>query len=313
MQKRTDILILKHGALGDIIQAFDAFASVRMSFPSAHISVLTSPAFAPLLERSGWFDRVEIDKRAPFWNLNELMKNRRLLSRNWDMVLDFQCSKRTGHYAKFRQKHTRWFGLSDYVTDRLPDFTSVNNADRMLRTAQMAGAKMHEAELNWLMGASDWPAAADCVKSEPYALIFAGCSLAKPQKRWRADYFADIAQQAFDAGIRPVLGGTAQDRDANDEVLRKCPGALDLTAKTSIVELASLCAQARFVVGNDTGPVFLAAKSDTPTVMVMGAETNPEMSAPRGRQASYIRAADIQDITPDQLIEKLSGLKVFEC
>ena len=42
MVMNEKILIIKHGALGDVIQGFDAFASIRAHFSDAHIAVLTS-------------------------------------------------------------------------------------------------------------------------------------------------------------------------------------------------------------------------------------------------------------------------------
>ncbi len=310
MQDNKKILILKHGALGDIIQGFDAFASVRTSFPTADISLLTSSAFAPLLTNSGWFDEVLIDNRAPFWKVSAHLALARILHRNWDIVLDFQCSKRTANYAKFKSVNTKWFGISKNATDKLPDFTGVNNADRMLITAEQAGVSRLQAKMDWLIS-GELPASAQTLQGHKYGVLFAGCSLAKPQKRWPAEGFIELANSLLKAGIRPVLAGTAQDRDANNAVLDKCPEALDVTAKTNLTALAALCAQASCVIGNDTGPVFLAAKCGTPTVMVMGGDTDPLMSAPKGSQASYIKADNIKTIQAEQVLQKLQNLGVL--
>ena len=65
-------LIIKHGALGDLIQGLDAFASLRKSFPSANLTLLTSPPFAPLVKLMPYFDGIIIDERRPFYNLNKM-------------------------------------------------------------------------------------------------------------------------------------------------------------------------------------------------------------------------------------------------
>ena len=62
------ILIIKHGALGDIIQALDAFASVRQGNVSAHIAIMTTPAFVSLMRAMPWFDEVISDPRAGLFN-----------------------------------------------------------------------------------------------------------------------------------------------------------------------------------------------------------------------------------------------------
>ena len=50
MPERKQILVIKHGALGDVVQGFDAYASLRAGLPDAHIAVLTSPAFAGFMQ-----------------------------------------------------------------------------------------------------------------------------------------------------------------------------------------------------------------------------------------------------------------------
>ena len=75
------ILIIKHGALGDIIQGIDAFASLREGFKDAHITMMTSPAFASLMKQMPYFDEVFTDNRAPVWQLTQLFRIKALFQR----------------------------------------------------------------------------------------------------------------------------------------------------------------------------------------------------------------------------------------
>ena len=78
------ILLIKHGALGDIIQAFDAFESLRKSYPDAHISLLTTKPYEKLMKSSNWFDEVLIDQRATAWNIFQTLRLKSLLRMGWD-------------------------------------------------------------------------------------------------------------------------------------------------------------------------------------------------------------------------------------
>jgi len=307
MGKNEKILVIKHGALGDIIQGFDAFASLRAHFPDAYIAVLTTPVFASLLSASGWFDEVLVDRRKPVWNLASTFSTLSHIRAGWTQIIDMQCSRRTARYARFAPAGARWFGTAPAATDRLPDFTGVNNADRMLITAKQAGASASPACLDWLLSAK-LPEKAPHLAERKYAVLFAGCSLAKPQKRWPAEQFSEIARFAHAHGITPVLAGTKDDKSANEQVKHHFAEVLDLTAETDLMSLASLLASACFVVGNDTGPVFLAAKCGTPTIMVMGEEPDPEMSAPTGKKAEYVRHIPLASLGADEVISKLVSL-----
>ena len=68
------VLVIKHGAFGDVVQAFDAFASLRQTLSDARITLLTTPPYQQFLAASGWFDEIIGDKRAPVWNLAETLR-----------------------------------------------------------------------------------------------------------------------------------------------------------------------------------------------------------------------------------------------
>ena len=294
------ILVIKHGALGDIVQGFDAFESLRKSAPTAHITLLTGPAFADFMQRSGWFDEVVIDKRHSPLNLVASWHLWSFLRQRWDKVIDLQCSLRTQRYARFVRSGVRWFGTAQSASDPMPDFTGVNNRDRMMVAVEKAGARPMIARLDWLI-----PASFDGDMPQKYCMLIAGCSAAKPSKRWPPQAYADIARAALSNGITPVLIGTAADAEVNQEIRRAVPDVHDMTSRTSLFQLAALASKAVFVVGNDTGPVFLAARAGAPTWMLMGPETNPEMSAPVGPKANWLRASPLASLDAAQVCQAI--------
>jgi ADP-heptose:LPS heptosyltransferase len=105
-----------------------------------------------------------------------------------------------------------------------------------------------------------------------------------------------------------LIVGTAADRDAADAVLKRAPDCKDLVGETDLPQLAALFARCGHVIGNDTGPVFLAARTGTPTLMVMGSDTDPAMSAPVGARAGWVRATPISDVTAAQAFAALMTL-----
>ena len=300
------ILVIKHGALGDLIQGFDAYAGLRAGHPDAHIAFLTSPPYSGIAGRMPWFDEVIIDQRATPLNLAQSLRLRSVFRARWNMVVDLQCSRRTARYHRFlAAAGCRWFGTAAGASDPYPDLTGVNNAERMRTAVSMAGGDgAVEADLDWLADAASAPTGC-----EGATVLVPGCSLAKPRKRWPPSLFSKLAEEELGRGKKVVIIGTSADRDATDKVLSAVPGCLDLVEKTNLPSLAALLAKAGAVVGNDTGPVFLAARSGAPTLMVMGPDTDPKMSAPVGPRAAWIRKESIADISVDEAMAALARLR----
>lgn len=303
------ILVIKHGALGDMIQGLDAFYSLRQGHPDAHIALLTAPAFAGFARLMPWFDEIIIDPRASFLNIAATWRARAVIRQDWDMIIDQQCSRRTNRYhASFAKAGTKWFGTAKKASHPYPDFAGVNNHQRMVTAAIMAGGSettLADNPMNWLdNGCVDLPVG----MPDKAVILVPGCSPAKPQKRWHFKQFAALARNLHDNGYPIVIVGTNAERETVNQLMALAPFCIDLVGQTDLVALAAIFRRADLVVGNDTGPVFLAARAGAPTIMVMGSDTDPSMSAPTGVNCGWVRKPVIDDVSPDDVLSAFKQL-----
>ena len=79
MEEPRRILVVKLGALGNVILSLGPFATIRRHHAGAHITLLTTAPFADWLARSPWFDAVWIDERPEWWDLAGWLRLRRRL------------------------------------------------------------------------------------------------------------------------------------------------------------------------------------------------------------------------------------------
>ena len=105
----SNILIIKHGSLGDLIQANGAIKDIKKNFPQDKVLLLTTQPYADFMSTCPYIDGVLIDKRLPRWNLFYLYKLKKLLERyNFEYVFDLQNSSRTRFYRRFLLPNLRW-------------------------------------------------------------------------------------------------------------------------------------------------------------------------------------------------------------
>jgi ADP-heptose:LPS heptosyltransferase len=302
MPKIQKMMVIKHGALGDMVQALDGFASLRAGHPDAHLSLLTTAPFVSFARAMPFFDDVLLDPRANPWNIMALIQMRNLFRQGWTRIYDFQSSKRTKRYFQFLvPTATEFVGSPVKASHPLPEMMGMNNRDRMVKTAVIGGCPAISAPMDWLNAPRP-------KLPQPYAVMIPGCSPRKPAKRWPASHFVSLAQKLLKRGIRPILVGTKIDQGPGEEIKTFVPAVIDKINQTSLMDLAPLFRGATLVVGNDTGPVFLAARLHVPTLMVMSRHTDPNMSAPFGNRAGWIKREDITTITADMVLELLDRM-----
>lgn len=284
------ILVIKLGALGDVVLAFQAFADIRAHHPAARITLLTTPPFSPLLAASPWFDRIVIDRRPRWWDLPGVARLRADL-RGFDLVYDLQTSGRSRSYFHLAGRPA-WSGIARGAS--LPHDNPARNAmhtiERQRDQLAMAGVPPGPAAgLAWLREGGP-------PLDSPYALLVPGAAPHRPAKRWPAERFGELARLLAARGIRPVVAGTASEAPLAATIRAACPGALDLAGRTSLPDLAGLAARASLAVGNDTGPMHLAAAMGCPSLVLFSAESDPALTAPCGPggiPAAVLRVPDL--------------------
>ena len=107
----SNILIIKHGSLGDIVQISGVLQDIRENYPDPEkkIFILTTLPYVELLSKCPFVDGVLIDKRLPRWNILYLIKLKKLLAKfNFIKVYDLQNSARTSFYRKFLFHKIDW-------------------------------------------------------------------------------------------------------------------------------------------------------------------------------------------------------------
>lgn len=293
------ILVIRLGALGDFVLSFGPFAAIRAHHPAAGISLLTSAPFADLARRSPWFDRVLVDLRPPWWRPDRLLTLRRQL-RGFDMVYDLQTSARSAWYYRLAARPP-WSGIAPGCSapHANPARNTMHTLERQAEQLAAAGiVAVPSPDLSWLAAgpAPDLP--------RPYALLVPGAAPHRPEKRWPVARFADLAARLRARGLAVAVVGSR----AETPLAAAIPGAIDLTGQTDLFALAALAARAALAVGNDTGPMHLAAAMGARCVVLFGPASDPALTAPRGPGGVWpvvLRAANLSDLPVDRVAAAL--------
>ena len=105
----SNILIIKQGSLGDIVQISGVLKDIRENHPEDKIFILTTAPYVELLSVCPYVDGTIVDRRLPRWNILYLIKLKKLLSKfDFSYVYDLQNSPRTSFYRRFLLNITNW-------------------------------------------------------------------------------------------------------------------------------------------------------------------------------------------------------------
>lgn len=270
--------------------------------------LLSSTPYAELARASPYFDEVWVDSRPPLWDAPGWLRLRRKLrGGRFARVYDLQTSDRSrAYFHLLGRPRPEWSGIArgcSHPHDN-PARDSLHTIER--QREQLAGAGILDVpapDLGWL----DGPLALFDLPPI-FALLVPGGAPCRPAKRWPAEQYASLANALFARGVTPVLIGTVAEQKAIQAILAACPAARDLSARTSFGQLAALARQARFAIGNDTGPMHLIACAGCPTLVLFSGESDPTLCAPRGRAVRILREPALHTLDGERVLTALEEL-----
>ena len=304
MNRIKNILIRQPNWVGDNIFTLPAVQELRRRWPEASLTVLTKPGIVPF-----WKLVPEVDRVIAFpfrGGLHDLRKKfllaRKLGRMRFDLAVIFPRSFESALWAFLAGIRQRWGyreeGRGFLLTRRAvcpQGYRQTHRIDYYFRLLDGGkGGQPAPAAFISLPEKLGAEAQAILKKAFPgrgdHPLIGLHPRASHgPAKCWPVEHYGALAERlGRELGARILIFGTAIEAELNGRVA-EAGGAsvLDLTGKTSLAELAALMAACDVVVGNDTGPIHLAAATGTSVVALFGS-SDPAATAPRGKRVAVI-------------------------
>mgnify|MGYP001324960830 FL=1 len=271
----SNILIIKHGSLGDISQISGALRDIKETYKDKKIFILTTLPYVELLSKCPYIDGVLIDKRLPRWNIIYIVKLKKLL-RKFDFfyVYDLQNSSRTSFYRKFLLNIKNWSSTETILKkgEKKKDFDNESVLERFKIQLEHSDVKINHTlkpDFSWAMTNVDQ--IVNKYFGKKFILLFPFCSPQLSHKKW--PYFNDLIKiiktkhSNIEIAIAPGPGEIEEAKKIE---------AISITNKgksLNHMELAGLIDKSSYVIANDTGPAHMTAHLGKMGLVLFGYHT----------------------------------------
>ena len=306
----SNILIIKHGSLGDLIQANGAIKDIKEFYENRKVFLLTSAPYSIFMSECPYIDGVIIDKKLPRWNLFFLYNLKKLLSKyNFSKVFDLQNSRRTRFYRNFILKNLEWSSSLDTLESgqSKKDFDSHPVLDRMqlqLNKSNIPTKYIKNIDLSWAK--EDLSKLTQQYTNRDYILIFPFCSKKHQNKKW--PFFKDLT-----ARIRreyknnySILVAPGQDELTEANKLNAKVVTHDGKA-VNIKMLISLISGAKFIIANDTGPAHIASHLKKNGLVLFGSHTSAKKVSIENSNFKALSVKNLADLDVNTVMKEVKN------
>jgi len=309
----SNILIIKHGSLGDIAQACGAIQDISENHNNDQIYLLTTKPYFNLFKKNPYLTDVILDKRLSKFNLIYLyFLMRKIKKLKISKVYDLQNSSRTSFYKKILFPNSN-FNIWSSSETTLPkdkskeEFDKKSVLERFNHQLQTSGINTkHTMFPNFSWSCTDVSKIKSEYKLEKYMVLFPFCSPHLVQKKW--PYYNElidkIKNQYNDQYKIVLVPGSEEIKDAKD-INAIC--VLDNGKALDISQLSSLIKDSSFVIANDTGPAHMAAHLGAKGLTLFGSHTTAYKVSIERENFKAIQVADLNKLSADKVFEKLSS------
>lgn len=284
------MLIVRLGALGDIIHTLPMAAALRERFPEAVIDWVVDERHRDVLDLVPMLNhRIVLRTRSASLATRLRELRRALAGQRYDIAIDAQGLLKSAVVARlsgagrvlgFASAHLRERSAGIFYTERHdPGDASTHVIHKNLALAGALGSDTSRVRFP-LELRPDRPEDAETGGATDAGFVVLNPGAGWPNKQWPTERFAAVARWLRDIpGLHAVVTWGPGDEDLAQAVVNGADGAAELSPATTIPELAGVLRRARLVVAGDTGPAQLAAALGTPVVGLYG-PTDPVRNGP---------------------------------
>ena len=297
------ILVVKLDHLGDVILATPVFSNLRQAYPNVELHALTGAWSRVVLERHPDINKV-LEYNSPAFcrtgrptSLKQTFQLYRQLRRQeYDLLVELRGDWRIVWFALLRITPHRLSRAALQIASklRLSRFSGTHETTRNLdvlrymgipASVQTATFSVTTADEKW---ASNFLATHKIDRQDPLVAIHPGSPI--PLKRWLPERYAELADwliaqkraQVLFVGVKNEIPIITEIQ----EFMRA--GTVSIAGKTTLTQLASILHICNVFIGNDSGPMHLAAAVGTQTIGLYG-PGDPTHFGPMGTQCQTIR------------------------
>ena len=308
----SNILIIKHGSLGDISQASGAIQDISENHKNDQIHILTTKPYFDLFKKNPFVNNVILDKRLPRYNLIYLyFLMRELKKHNFSKVFDLQNSSRTNFYKNILFPKSGKEVWSSSVTtlpkdknkDEFDKYSVLERFDHQLKVSGLNTNNTLKPNFNW--AATDISEIRNFYKITKYILLFPFCSPHLTIKKW--PYYNKLIElisskygEEYKVITAPGPTEISEAKNINALALLDNGRALDISQLTALIKDSS------FVVANDTGPAHIAAHVGAKGLTLFGKHTTAYKVSIERENFKPIEVTDLKNLSAERVFERLS-------
>ena len=309
----SNILIIKHGSLGDIAQASGAIQDISENHKDDQIYLLTTKPYVDLFKKNPFIHEVILDKRLPRYNLIYLyFLMRELKKHKFSKVFDLQNSSRTNFYKSILfPKAGKEVWSSSFTT--LPPEKSKDEFDKksvlerfnyQLIESNLNTSNTLKPDFSWAV--TDISEIRNFYKLNKYILLFPFCSPHLTIKKWpHYNKLIELVTNKYGSEYKIVTApGPSEINDAKEI---NALALLDNGRALNISQLTSLIKDSSFVIANDTGPAHITAHTGTKGLTLFGKHTTAYKVSIERENFKAIEVTDLNNLSAEKVFERLSN------
>ena len=303
----SNILIIKHGSLGDIAQISGVLRDIRETHADKKIFILTTISYIELLSRCPYLDGVLVDKRLPRWNIIYLLKLRKMLHKfNFSHAYDLQNSSRTSFYRKYLLNIPNWSSTQTILKkgQKKKDFDHESVLERFKIQMENSNIKVKYSlspDFSWASVNVD--KIVNKYFGKKFILIFPFCSPQLSHKKW--PYFNELIKiikskhENLEITLAPGPNEIEEANKINSFSITKNNEPLN------IMELTGLISKASYVIANDTGPAHMAAHLGKRGIVFFGYHTTAKKVSIETDKFKAISVEDLSKLTAEEVYSEI--------